>query len=174
MRRLVAGGAPAWSRDSKRIYFHQDTFLKSIAIDPGHPAETTHFEITSSLPPSVSRDEMSVATHVVDANRNELHVVRLDTGLPAQRWDSPRRDARGLTATWSPSGRELAVSGLPGDDLGLWIFNVESRKTSRVLAGDSMAAVWSPDGTRLIVELRAPFWELWSIPLDETFGEVEK
>ena len=66
------------------------------------------------------------------------------------------------------------MSGLPGDDLGLWIFNVESRKTRHVFAGDSMAAVWSPDGTRLVVELRAPFWELWSIPLDATLGKVEK
>ena len=106
--------------------------------------------------------------HVRDETRSELQVVRLDTGLATHQCPSPRPGAKGLIASWSRDGRELAVSGLPGDELGLWIFNTESRNIRQVLAGDSMRAVWSPDGTRLIVEVGAPFWELWSAPLGQT------
>ena len=162
LRQLAPGAWPIWSSDSKRLFFlsRVDNMLCSIRVeDP-----TAKPERILSCPgrfPWVSPDEKYVA-YGVD---NELRIVELSSGSVVTTWIIPL-PWKAMLVRWSPDGKELSLGGLWGLDLGLWIFEVTSKKAWHIFDAPAKACIWSPDRFRTIIEISHPFEELWLATLD--------
>jgi len=98
-------------------------------------------------PSSVSPDGESV---VLLLRRNEgwrLHTLGADgTGLQLL---SPSVDARG-SATWSPDGNWVVVGGFEGGVEGLFKIPVGGGASQRIVDGEALNPVWSPDGELIV------------------------
>ena len=161
-RRLALGAWPMWASDSKRIFFHSrvDETLYSIRIDD-LTAKPERIISCPSRFPWVSPDEKYVAYGV----GSELRIVELSSGSVLMRWTAPG-PAMGLLVRWSPNGKEISVAGLTGSDLGLWVFDVERKKAWQIFDPPAISGIWSPDRSRMVIEIKKPFEENWLVTLD--------
>jgi len=161
-RRLASGAWPMWASDSRRIFFHSRTekALYSIRIDE-LTAKPKRVISCPSRFPWVSPDEKYVAYGV----GNELQIVELSSGSIWTKWIAPG-PAIGLLVRWSPNAKEISVAGLTGSDLGLWVFDVERKKAWQIFDPPAISGIWSPDRSRMIIEIKIPFEENWLVRLD--------
>ncbi|MHC4603042.1 MAG: protein kinase domain-containing protein [Planctomycetota bacterium] len=168
-RKLAEGGEPTWNSLSKGVFFHShvDRMLCSIGVDDPS-AEPEHIVSCRSLYPAISPDEKYVA----DAGGNELRIVELSTGSLIASWSAPVGE-RGLLVAWSPNGRELCIGGYHDSDLGLWIYELETQKASKVLNVRVTRAAWSPDGSRMLIDLARPYFEIWVAELKPDVSTAE-
>ena len=153
-RFLARGGFPGWSSDSKHVFYHSrvDMMLCSISIEDG--AKPIAVMRCPHYFPVVSPDDKYVAYEV----NGSLQIVDLSSQLLIQSWTGlPRM----RFISWSPNGRQLCLGGSHWSGVGLWIYNVEAKKGSKVLSGWGGTNCWSPDGTRLAFALGPPFFEIW-------------
>jgi len=168
-RKLAEGGEPTWNSLSKRVFFHShvDSMLCSIGVDD--PAAEPEQIVSCRSPyPAVSPDEKYVA----DAGGNELRIVELSTGSLVASWSAPVGE-RGMLVAWSPDGHELCVGGYHDSDLGLWIYELETQKASKVLNAPVTRAAWSPDGSRMVIDLANPYFEIWVAELKPDVSTIE-
>jgi Tol biopolymer transport system component len=89
-------------------------------------------------------------TRVAFARSRGLYVMALDGGEAHRVTDS------GVHPDWSPDGTRLAFTTevIHGPEYkttrsGLWVVDVESRRTHKVLDGDANMADWAPGGDRI-------------------------
>ena len=167
-RRLTRGSSPSWSADGSELYYYHDGALRAVKVDgSGEPRLIASCEGKS---PAVSWSAESWVDSVRGTagrgQQAEIHVKEIASGQIKGVWQSPSLSTDTLISSWSPDDAEVAVSAPPGHGLGLWVFNLTSLKSSPLLAGDSMVAEWAPDRSRLLVALGAPYWEIWSVPLE--------
>jgi len=163
-RRLALGAWPIWASNSRRVFFHShsvaDRALYSIRVDD--PAAKPERIISCpGLYPWVSPDEKYVAYAV----GSELRIVELSSGSVVTRWTAPGPQ-RGMIVRWSPDGKELSLGGFGDSDLGLWIFDVERKNAWQISGAPAITCIWSPDGSRTIIEIKRPFEEVWLATLD--------
>ena len=161
-RRLALGAWPIWTHSSKRLFFHSraDNMLYSIRIDDPIAKPKRVISCRSRFP-WVSPDEK----HVAYAVGNELRIVELSSGTVETRWNTPE-PASGMLVRWSPNGKELSVAGLTGSDLGLWIFDVEREKAWQIFDAPAISGIWSPDMSKMVIEIKIPFEENWLVTLN--------
>jgi len=153
-RFLARGGGPCWSRDSKRVFYQSrvDSELRWISIEDG--AKPTTLISCPHYFPAVSPDEK----HVAYVWGGELQIVDLSSQslipslgrLPGMNF-----------VNWSPNGRELSLGGGHRSRIGLWIYNMEAKKASKVISGVVTRSLWSPDESMLAFALGPPFFEIW-------------
>ncbi|UCG59596.1 MAG: protein kinase [Phycisphaerales bacterium] len=162
LRRVAKGGLPSWGRNSKKIYFHsrQDKALCSISVD-GLNAQPTKIISCSSWFPVVSPDEKYFAYAV----RSELRIVDLSSGSLVTSWSAPPGE-KGMLLSWSRDGRALSVGGYDKSQLGLWIYEIDTQKASKIASGPVTMAAWSPDGSQMAFDLRSPYFEIWITDLE--------
>lgn len=163
-RRLALGAWPIWASDSRRLFFHShsaaDRALYSIRVDDPD-AKPERFISCPGWYPWVSPDEKYLAYAV----NNELRIVELSSGSVITRWTAPVPQ-RGMIVRWSPDGKELSVGGYSDSSLGLWIFDVERKNAWQISGAPAITCIWSPDGSRTVIEIKRPFEEVWLATLD--------
>jgi tetratricopeptide (TPR) repeat protein len=153
---LARGYWPCWSRDSKRVLYHSylDMMLYSISIEDG--AESTPIASCRSAYPAVSPDEKYIACRGI-----ERQIVEISTNSVVASWTVPLATGVGLLS-WSSDGQELSV----GDygESGLWIYEIETKKASKVLSGRFGWCSWSaPDISKIAIGrvYGDPHHEIW-------------
>ena len=169
---LCKGGYPSWSRDSKRVYFHsrQDFYLYSVSIEDVNAQPQRVIHCPSTYYPVVSPDEKRVAYVWKYPERNVLVIAELPTGSSVSYWEVPTNQGWDFIA-WSPDGRQLSIGGY--GDVGLWIYDLNTRTGSSVLGGQVVRAAWSPDGSRMALELRRPTDYIWIAELKPGLSTAE-
>jgi serine/threonine protein kinase len=163
-RRLSMGGWPMWASDSKRLFFHSraDMTLYSIRVDDP-AAKPEHIISCPGWYPGVSPDEKYVAYAV----GNELSIVEISSGTVVTKWTSPVPEtAHYMLVRWLSDGKEVFLSGSDNSDLGLWSFDVQRKEAWQIFDAPVMRGNRSLDRSRMAVDLRMPFGEIWLAKLD--------
>lgn len=146
--RLMAKGYwPCWSRDSKRVFYHSrlDMMLYSISIEEG--AKPTAIISCPYSFPTVSPDEKYIACRGLERQRQ---IVELATNSVVASWTMPLAGTATFLS-WSPDGQELSVGDFR--NTGLWIYDVKTKKASKVLSGRFGWCSWSaPDISQIAIE----------------------
>jgi len=161
-RRLAFGGWPIWASDSRRLFFHSrdQNLLCCISVDDPN-AEPEKIMPCPGLFPGISPDEKYVAYAV----GNELRIVEKDTDLVIDTWIAPKPEP-GMIIRWSPDGKEILMTGFHCSDLGLWSYDVERKKAWQLFETPAMSANIPSDRSKISVQLRKPYGELWLAALD--------
>jgi len=78
-------------------------------------------------------------------------------------------------AAWSPKGDELCLGGNSSTEkrAGLWICRFGSGEPVKILDGQVEVGSWSPDGTKLVFTLGAPFFGVWTADVDPNVSLIE-
>ncbi|MBM4027387.1 MAG: hypothetical protein FJ280_18570, partial [Planctomycetes bacterium] len=171
-RRLAAGGWPSWSQDSRAVYFrsHGDQKLCSISITGTDAQPKQIVAASTNAWPSVSPDGRRVAC----LERAALKVKDLTSQKIVAEWPVPCPVGWG-GASWSPQGDELCMGGnnVSSDRTALWVYRLDRPQPAKVLSGQITFASWSPDRTKLVYTLGAPYFEIWTADLDPKVSTVE-
>ena len=189
----AAGGKPSymgkgvllgWSRDSKHLYYHRyldDWFIyKKVFDDP--QAEPERIIYCPSYFPAISPDEKYIAYE----HRGEILITDVETQETVATWRLPilpvyyesawRRpmptDYEPIPIEWSPTGRELSI-GSELTPFGFWIYNLDTGTASRVLSGTVIWGRWSRDGTKMVLVVGSPMWEIWEVDIDPNRPTIE-
>jgi len=172
-RYIGPGWQPAWSSDSKHLYYcTPSNTLCWISIDEDTPSSTNVLEDCGAYP-VISPDERYVA----NSRFRRFDVLQVPSQKPFVTWLAPPFPCRGLLYQWRPDGHEIGIGGYHGSDMGLWILDTRTGQARRMIDGPVTIARWSPDCSRIAVELGHPYWEIWLVDLDphgptaETFGD---
>ncbi len=158
-RKLTAGQALKWSRDSKHLYFTTRPWgrLCSIATDrsDAKPERINTVPVKWLTYSAISPDERLIAVFSAGA----IRVFTLSEGREIAHWRSPlplaEKDTR---LQWHPSGRTVMLRSISTDhQLGLCLFDIDRGEVTHILHQTSSLCTtsWSPDGSRLIID---PFW----------------
>ena len=169
LRHLAKGGFPTWSNDSRRVFYQSrlEGELFSVTVDDPN-AQPKSIMRCNDYYPAVSPDEKYVSYEV----GRSLQIVELVSGSRAASWSAPPGSG-GLLTSWSPNGRELSVGGYDWSKLGLWIYELDSKKATKVLNGPVTLAAWSPDGNHIAFDLRDPYFEIWIAELNSDMSTIE-
>jgi hypothetical protein len=176
IRRIAQGGWPSWSGDSKRIYFpsRPSGTFSWVSIDDDSSMPKVNQVLTEcGYYPVVSPNEQYVA----DAKFRTLRILDTRSGKEVCEWLAPPFPARGLLFNWSPDSRGLAIGGFHGGMMGLWFLDTQTGEASRMMDGPASHARWSPDRSKIVVAVGAPYVDLWLFDLDpnrptaEAFGD---
>ena len=161
-RRLALGGWPIWASDSRRLFFHsrEQNVLCCVRVDDPN-AEPEKIMPCPGLFPGISPDEKYVAYAV----GSELRIVDISTGSVIVTWIAPSPEA-GMIVRWSPDGKEILLAGFHYSNLGLWSFDVEHKKAWQLFEAPAMSANLPSDRSKISVQLRTPYGELWLAELD--------
>ena len=161
-RRLAKGTWPFWGRDTQRLYFltRDENMLYRIGVD--EPAATPERVIScSGWYPALSPDERYLAYAV----GSELRLADLSTGTVTTAWTAPGHQTD-MHVKWSPRGNQLSVGGTYGSQLGVWIFDMQTRQAWNVFDPPAYKLIWSADGSRVALHVHQPFEEIWWAPVD--------
>jgi serine/threonine protein kinase/Tol biopolymer transport system component/tetratricopeptide (TPR) repeat protein len=168
-RRLTSGHWPCWSRDPNHIYFHSrtDNMLCQMSIEDSEAKPQTVLKCADPLP-EISPDGKYVAC----AEGLSLKVFELESGLLSTELKFPCRP-RGKT--WSSDSRELCFGAKKFLDIpsGLWVYSLDEKQTRKVLDGSVFPISLALDGTKLLFNLHAPYFEIWVANLDPNVGIVD-
>ncbi|MHC4203681.1 MAG: protein kinase domain-containing protein [Planctomycetota bacterium] len=156
-RFLTKGHKPYWSRDSKRIlyYLPEDKRIYSISIE--EESEPQEIIWCPGGAPMVSPDEKFIAFS--SGFPRSLRVMDRHSGSLVASWYGPW----GIGfVNWSSDGRKLTVAGYWESDLGLWIYDRETREASNVLSGRiTRGRLSPPDDKRMAIAFGPPLYEIW-------------
>jgi serine/threonine protein kinase/Tol biopolymer transport system component/tetratricopeptide (TPR) repeat protein len=162
-RLLAPGGWPSWSQDSQRVYYQSrvDNALCSISLE-GRDATPKRLMACSYSFPAVAPDGQRVAY----MEAGVLQVKDLATQTIVSQWPTPT-SGWGFPA-WSPAGNELCTgtAGQIENKMGLWVHRLDGSEPLKVLDSQITTASWTPEGTKLVFSLGAPYFEIWMADLD--------
>jgi serine/threonine protein kinase/tetratricopeptide (TPR) repeat protein len=161
IRRICEGACPRWGHRSGRLYYtsqqNNALYAVSLAQKDAKPVEVL---ADCGRSPVISPDERYIA----DYASGEFRIIDLESNEIAATWISPPSSQGGLKASWSPDSRELSIGGPNGSWMGLWIFDIETGKASKVLNGSWMTSRWAPDKSKIALTLGV-FIEIWQLEL---------
>ena len=134
---LAKGYWPAWSQDPERVIYHSKEDMRLYSISVEGNAQPKPVGQCPGFFPVVSPDKKYVAYRSIIENQirelpENTFVASLTVPL-----------ARGVGfLNWSPDGSEVCM-GVPK---GLWLYNIDKEKTSKLLSGSFGWCSWSkPD-----------------------------
>ena len=172
IRHIGPGWQPAWSCDSKHLYYRTPLgTLCRISIDEDTLSPTTVLDDCGSYS-VISPDERYIA----NSKFRRFDIIEVSSQQPVVTWLAPPFPCRGLLYQWRPDGLEIAIGGYHGSDMGLWILDTRTGKARRMIDGPATIARWSPDCSQMVIELGHPYLEIWLVDLDpnrptaEAFG----
>ena len=168
IRHIGPGWQPAWSSDSKHLYYRTLGTLCWISIDEGTLSPTTVLEDCGSYS-VISPDERYVA----DSKFRRFDIIEVLSQQPVITWLAPPFPCRGLIYQWRPDGRQVAIGGYHGSDMGLWILDIRTGNARRMIDGPATIARWSPDCSKMVIELGHPYFEIWLVNLDPNLPTTE-
>ena len=173
-RYIGPGWQPSWSCDSKHLYYRTPLgTLCWVAINEDTLSPTTILDDCGGYS-VISPDERYVSDN---ARFRRLDVIEVTSQRPVITWLAPPFPCRGLIYQWRPDGREIAIGGYHGSGMGLWILDTRTGRSRRMIDGPITTARWSPDCSKMVIELGHPYWEIWLVDLDpnrptaEAFGD---
>jgi len=99
-----------------------------------------------------------------------VRLVAVDTATQQERLIiSDDRDVR--TASWSPSGQEIAFTECKAEDCSLWLVGKDGNSLRQIpteVPHIGWSLDWSPDGSRLVFTEEGDTSSVWSVRLDGT------
>ena len=105
-----------------------------------------------SEPPAVSPDGTRVA--IIAPQQGKLRLLMMLSDGTNARTVAPSIIIQSLrghgSADWSPDGTSIVAAGADGDGPGLFIIPVDGRAPFRLVSGQVMNPVWSPDGGLIV------------------------
>ncbi len=163
-KRLALGGAPCWSRDAKRLYFHSRISGTVCCIDIdstyGQPSEVVE---CLSLFPQVSPDETKIAYLL----NGTLTVLDMTSGHELFQWAVPGAELwQSLRWSWDSKELFLGVYGFYSPSSGVWIVDIERKEGWQVLDRPIHSIRRSMDRSHLSIEVSFPVWETWVTEVD--------
>ena len=169
-RRLaVSAGYPSWHRDSQHVYYQsrKDSVLYLISMQDIAASPVPICPCPSQYP-SVSPDGNSVGW----GDGVSVCLTDLVSQAPIARWSEP---AGLVLGNWSCDGREFYLGGYNRVDFptGLWVYDVDKKKTLKVLSGQIMSGQRTRDRKRLLLRLGSPYYETWVADLDPALSTIE-
>ncbi|MFC1603944.1 protein kinase [Planctomycetota bacterium] len=170
IRHIDVGQWPAWSRDSRQLYYRSYTkgTLCSISIEEDQPIPNKVLAKSGPFPIFSPSEK-----YVANAKFRQLDILNVQSQKPTITWISPPFPCKGLLFQWRPDENEIAVGGWHGTRMGLWILNTQTGKTNRMIDGPVTTACWSPDCSKMTIALGHPYWEIWLADLDPNQPTVE-
>jgi hypothetical protein len=108
----------------------------------------------------ISPDEQYIADH----SSRELRIIDADSKELVATWIAPPSPLGNLNVSWSPDGRELSITGSNVSEIGLWIYDMESREASQVLNGGWFTSCWKPDSSKMALSLAVV--EIWQVDIE--------
>jgi serine/threonine protein kinase len=163
VRYIARGDWPQWGGRSGDLYYtvqQEGTFYRMSVDDPN--ARPVRVLSGCSWYPAISPDERYVADHIF----REMRVTDLADHRVIRTWITPPLPRGELFVRWSPDGRELGIGGNMASLLGLWIFDMETGESRKVMDGPIADVCWSRGvQRRLSITLLAPLVEVWTAEL---------
>jgi serine/threonine protein kinase len=156
---LTEGGFPAWSPDGQTLYFacRTDWRLKSIRNVTQTPVVENEPVEFRSYYPALSSDARLVAFRTGPS----LIVADRATGKHLMRHELPLNT--GFLAGFSSENMTIGFGGWGAwDPLKFSIMDIETGTVRQVLPEAFTMPAWSPDGSKVAVDLRErQRWEIW-------------
>ncbi|MCX5644318.1 MAG: protein kinase [Phycisphaerae bacterium] len=171
-RRLAGGVWPSWGKDSTCVYYRAGApaTLYSISI-LAEDAQPKQIMPCPGFTPSVSPDNRCVAY----MQGTSLIVIDLASQSLVAQWPLPVPSGGWGASAWSPSSKELCLGGSGGleNRTGLWIYRLGRSEPTTTLGGPITVGSWALDGTKLVFELGAPLFEIWTADLPSDGSTLE-
>jgi tetratricopeptide (TPR) repeat protein len=168
-RRLVSGRWPRWRHDPNHIYLYSqsDRMLCQMSIEHADSRPQPILTCDDRLP-EISPDEKYVAC----IEGTSLKILELASGSLSTEWTFPS-ELRGTT--WASDGCELCFGAERFAEIssGLWVYDLDKKQTRKVLEGPVQPRSLALDGTKLVLNLPSPYFEIWVADLDPNAGIVE-
>lgn len=157
--RVAAGGFPSWSADGRKLFVHSRRDNSILAVDPLKPNEppAVFYANTPSWYFAVSPDQSRVAF----GSAGRLEIRDQKTGKTV--FYVPAPGQRGLLPAWSPDGQYVAYGGFDDSQMGLWVLQVATGQTRRLVDGNFTMPAWSPNKRWLSFDRRMPTRSVWVV-----------
>lgn len=158
--KVADGGFPSWSADGKALYYHSRKQVVLMALSVGSEGPTGEPRLVLNTPyefPVISPDGRQIA-HAVG---RQIVIADRQDKKPRRTWEFP--GSQGLLLGWSPDGKRIGAGAFGYPDVtGLCLFDVDDGAMTRVCPGPVTMPVWSPDGSKLALDVRlAGGPEIW-------------
>ncbi|WP_394749684.1 S9 family peptidase [Spongiimicrobium salis] len=161
----IAGGAPAWFQDNKKIVFSRGGDLWTIGVGEEAPKRLTN-DTLDERAPRPSPDGKSVAFYSGRTGYQDIWMVATDGSgtLKQLTKGAMALDDYRFAPSWSPNSQQIAYYSFKGDywEDDIWVVDVVSGK-ERQVSQNLMAMskpVWSPDGSQiaLFANAKDEYW----------------
>jgi formylglycine-generating enzyme required for sulfatase activity len=145
---LASGFYPTWSSDGSQLFYYdvEGTTLMSVSVFDTDATPTTVFrDIPNPFEAAVSPDASKVAVF----RQGEVHIDDVKTGetIASHRTDGWWEKVR---FGWSPDSRSVGFSSASGTKTGLWILDVPSGESFKVIAEHAILPSWSTNGRHML------------------------
>lgn len=174
---------PAWSADSKDIYFTSSRLphlsIWRIKVAGGRGVNQITVRDANDFNPNVSPDGKKIVFTSGNVKLKDTlygKKVKYDPTLWIADIDGSRMTqiGSGNNPKWSPDGKKILFHGLAGDNYDIWMINPDGTDLTQITtdSADDKDASWSPDGTKIIFasdregtfEVK-PNFDIWLIDL---------
>jgi len=176
LRKLAKGTAKAWSQDGKHIYFTSRPLgkLYSIAVDipNAEPVPITAFHGNNLDCCALSPDKRLIAFYISGA----IHIQTFPEGREVAQWETPwLLHVSATQLQWHPKHKTVMINSTSSyNQMGMCLFDIERAEVSHVfnLTRPWCRILWSPDGSRLIVDPDSGEPRLLEIDPEKPLDEV--
>ena len=159
--RVATGSMPTWLADGKTLFFEAFDKRQLMSTEIAGTGQFSQPSGRAMVPyqyPSVSPDGKKVAYR----HGGDLVIQQIDGGEILRRYALPR--GNGFLGGWSPDAKELGFGGFgDGDPMPCIILETETGLARQVGPGGLTLPSWSPDGSKIVFDLRFGKRELWLI-----------